>query len=368
MWLNMLIRLLIGITYSLILVVPTYAASTTFAVGYYADNQRQHYADNLNIHKTLSIADAEALEVTVIGKLEQGYDYLIISDSNRREKHKFTGSLDEQFIVKGDRIRVSFHSDGRTTAKGVKVNIVATSIFNEIKRQLIKVTERILKQGTRKAYDKIVQNLSQLKMLHTQFVETQNVEDIVHKLVEELTAIAQTYQEIAAMSAEVKQIHQQQFKRINQLKQEVLTHINTLKEQQQEYQQLLAQAQAALSEQEHTLEQQKQQLSIKAYQKILTKMRKRQKIWKTFYELQEHLEAKLKNYSKQIELLFYFLEINTQLYEQTTHVAAMGRTDIMDLKDLTDISKLKEIVTHIDRHEHHIKELLNQLRETALDV
>lgn len=349
-------------------VVPSYAASTTFAVGHYADNQRQHYADNLNVHKTLSIADAEALAVTVVGEIEQGYDYLIISDRNRREKHRLTGTLEEQFIVKGNTIRVSFHSDGRTTAKGVKVSIIATSIFNEIKRQLIKASEQVLKQGTRKAYDKIVQNLSQLKMLHTQFVETQNIDTIVTKLVQELTAIAQTYQEIVLMGPEIKRIHQQQFKRIEQLKQEVLSHINTLKEQEQDYQQSLAQAQTTLSESDNALEQQKQRLSIEAYHKILTKMRKRQKIWKTFYELQEHLESKLQNYSKQIELLFYFLEINTQLYEQATHVAAMGRTDIMDLKDLTDISELKQIVTHIDDHEQHLKELINQLQETALDL
>lgn len=353
----------LGLIFMMPIAYADITSTTTFAIGQYADTQTERYANNLNRSKLLKIPDAEALEVTIKGETEAEYDYVLITD-NERKKTRFSGDINEKFIVKGSAIKALFHSDGRTTARGVIIKVRATSLFNEIKAQLVEVSNHILKQGTREAYDKIVETLNEFKILNSQLLETQSINDAAEKIISALATIAQIYRDIAAMKEKIIGLHQTQLNLLAVAKDQVLANIEDIKEKEKEYQKLLDKAQIKLEQAEDKLEKQKESLSIEVYQKILAKMRKRQHIWKKFYEFQEALESKLENYSKKIALLFYFLNINAQLYEQANNVITMGKIDGKDLEELIDLSRLEKLVLDIENNEQEVKELIEKIQQT----
>jgi len=363
-----------------IVMVPA-ESSTTFVIGKYAQNQTNHYANNLRLNKILRIPDADELEVTIRGKIEKCCqsktitkkccDYLTIYDNNEQEIGKFSGTINEHLYVTGSSIRVTFRSDRRTTDEGVKVTIAArlpASIFNEIKGHFLAVIEQFLTVGTTEAYIKIRYNLQSIKTLHTTLIQREEIASIVNEIAEELLAIARSYQEIAAMAPSIMAKHQEQFDVIKDLKSKTFYNIEKIEQQQKKYQKLLERTQQEVSSSQlnNSLEKQKTQFSIDSYNNILQTLYAQQAIWNKFYEAQEILEQKLKKYSQKIGILLYILNINAQLYEQAANVALLHNTTIVSLNNLSHLTELQKIMTEIEGSENEITQWLSKIEQTQL--
>jgi hypothetical protein len=370
----------------LLFIIATVPAesSTTFVIGKYAQSQTGNYANNLRLNKLLTIPNANELEVTIRGKIEKCCnldkitkkccDYLTIYDSNEQEIGKFSGIINQRFYVAGSAIRVTFHSDGRTTDEGVKVTLaerLAASIFNEIKDKLLAVIEQFLTFGTQEAYIKIRYNLQSIKTLHTILIQQEKsvkIANIIDKIAEELLAMARSYQEIAAMAPTIMAKHQEQFKVIKELQGKTFHNMERITQRQQNYQELLnkSQEEINLTQLNNSLEKQKIQFAIDGYNNILQTLYAQQTIWNKFYEAQEILEHKLKNYSQKISVLLYILNINAQLYEQAANVALLRNTTIVALNNLTKLTELQKIITEIESSENDITQWLSKIEQTKL--
>ncbi len=363
-----------------IVMVPA-NSSTTFVIGKYAQSQTSHYANNLRLNKILRIPGADELEVTIRGKIEKCCqsktitkkccDYLTIYDSNEQEVAKLSGLINKHLYVTGSTIRVTFRSDGRTTDEGVKVTIATrlpASIFNEIKSQILAVIEQFLTFGTTEAYIKIRYNLQSIKTLHTTLIQREEIEGIVNEIAEELLAIGRSYQEIAAMAPDIMAKHQEQFNVLKDLKSKTLYNIEKIEQQQQKYQGLLEKTQQEVNSNQlnNSLEEQKNQFTVGSYDNILQTLYAQQAIWNKFYEAQEMLEQKLKNYSHKISILLYILNINAQLYEQAANVALLHNTTIVSLNNLSHLTELQKIMTEIEDSENEITQWLSKIEQTQL--
>jgi len=356
-------------------------SSTSFAVGKYAQSKTDQYANNLKLNKILTVPDADELEITITGSIEKCCqsdkvthkccDYLTIYDHNDQEVGKYSGNINEKFTVAGASIHVVFKSDNRTTDKGVLVKIserLPASVFNEIKIQLLETTENILKQGTKEAYFKISENLQLFKTLHAKITKTQNIDSIINEVTAALISIAQTYQEIAAMDAEMVAAHQKQFDIYAKLKNKTLHNISKLEKKKQAYLSKLDEAQTQLISIENPLEKQKAQFSIDGYKNIVQSLYAQQVIWNKFYEVQENLETKLHSHSQKIGLLLHILDINSQIYEQSANVALLRKSTVLTLNNLTNLTELKKIIADIRASETEIKEWLKKIEQTELMV
>jgi hypothetical protein len=80
------------------------------------------YTNRADITETLSIDGATALDVTISGATERGYDYIYITD-NQGNTQRFSGDLSETFTVQGSSITIRFTSDGSVVRDGVTVQI-----------------------------------------------------------------------------------------------------------------------------------------------------------------------------------------------------------------------------------------------------
>jgi len=88
------------------------------------------YENNVNQAQGLFINNASALKVTISGEVEQNYDKIIITDSTGNIT-EYTGVLNEEFIVPGNRITVRFTSNGSIVKEGVVVHIEESGLSSE---------------------------------------------------------------------------------------------------------------------------------------------------------------------------------------------------------------------------------------------
>jgi len=349
-----LLLLVILVNSNILFAAKSESFATSFTIGEYAKN----YNDNVKLTKKLMIPDANSLEVTIVGKIEKNYDFLIIRDSQKKEIAKFSGVINEQFTVEGSAIFVSFKSDNRTNDKGVVVKIfsrLSGTIFNEIKHQLIDASNIILKQGTREAYLRITEHLKLFKSLQTK-LNRQNAESLMNEIIQSFIAVAQNYKNMAAMKTELIDVHEKQFELIASLETRTLHNMEGLEKQRQAKLAQLKKAQIELTNIVDPLERHKRQLSIDGYKSIVQSLYAQKVVWQKFYNAQNRLEAKLHNHSQKIELLLHILNINADIYQQSANIALLGKTSLVSLNKLTDLSELKIIVRQIAESESDIKQ------------
>ncbi len=90
------------------------------------------YINNLDISKTIEMNGTNSLRITVSGEIEHGngadYDWVYVYDENGNEVYKDDGNLDNTpFIVEGNKVTITLHSDGGATEIGATVKIEGTS-------------------------------------------------------------------------------------------------------------------------------------------------------------------------------------------------------------------------------------------------
>jgi len=342
---------------------------TVFAIGKYANRKTDVvYNNNLNINRKLMISRAEALEITVEGETEDGYDFIIIHDQNKNRVRRLSGMINEKLVVKGDTIYVNFVSDGRTTKDGIVLKIASSSLFSELKSRLTDVTLSVLKEGTGAVYKNLSHQLERFKQLQI-LAQTQPVDRIAAQTITELLAVAQAYRQIAAQEETIMNLHQAKLKQLDSLKTETLANLEQVKQEQNKYYKLLSETQAQLHKnQSNVVDQQKEQLSIPVYKRILAKLIQQQDNWEALSRYQEQLTLQLQDYSKAVSLLLYFLRINADLYEQTTTVALMQTAQIVELNELTDLSELQKIITRISSKEQDLKTLLEKIQNINFET
>jgi hypothetical protein len=345
----------------------------SFAVGQYADSETGKYANNLRLRKILTIPDADELEVTIIGSLEKCVkrycDYLTIYDSNKKKIGRYSGVINEKVTVVGSSISVNFKSDGRKTEEGVLVTIserLPANLFNEIKSQLLAATESILKKGTEEANVKIAQTLRLFKTLQKKITETADIAKKLNEATVALMGIAQTYREIAAMSQDIMATHQTQFELWGQLKNKTLNNIAKLEKKKQTYLSKLKDIETQLPNIENSLEKQKAGFSIKGYKNILQSLDTQHKIWHKFYGQQENIEGKLHSHSEKVGLFLHYLNINSQIYEESANMLLLRKSAISTLDDITNSSELQKLIVDIKESEKDIRKWLEKVRTSEL--
>lgn len=342
---------------------------TVFAIGKYANRKTDvAYNNNLNINRKLMISRAEALEITVEGETEDGYDFIIIHDQNKNRVRRLSGTINEKLVVKGDTIYVNFVSDGRTIKDGMVLKIASSSLFSELKSRLTDVTLSVLKEGTGAVYKNLSHQLERFKQLQI-LAQTQPVDRIAAQTITELLAVAQAYRQIAAQEETIMNLHQAKLKQMDSLKTETLANLEQVKQEQNKYYKLLSETQAQLNKNHsNVVDQQKELLSIPVYKRILAKLIQQQENWEVLSRYQEQLTLQLQDYSKAVSLLLYFLRINADLYEQTTTVALMQTAQVVELNELTDLSELQKIITRISSKEQDLKTLLEKIQHINFET
>jgi len=345
----------------------------SFAVGQYAHSETGTYANNLRLSKILTIPDADELEVTIIGSLEQCVkrycDYLTIYDSNKKKIGRYSGVINEKFTVVGSSINVILKSDGRKTKEGVLVSIserLPANLFNEIKSQLLATTESILNKGTEEAYVKIAQTLRLFETLQSKITETTDIAQKLNEATVALMGIAQTYREIAAMSQDIMATHQTQFELWRQLKDKTFHNIGKLKKKKQTYLSKLKEIETQLPNIANSLEKQKAGFSIKGYKNILQSLDAQHKIWHKFYGQQENIDGKLHSHSQKVGLFLHYLKINSQIYEESANMLLLNKSAISTLDDLPNLSELQKLIADIETSEKDIRQWLETVRTSEL--
>lgn len=81
------------------------------------------YANNLDTMQKLGIPQATALEVTVIGQTEVGYDRIHLYNAEGEEVRRLSGRIHTRFTVPGSFVWVRFVTDESVTDQGVIVSV-----------------------------------------------------------------------------------------------------------------------------------------------------------------------------------------------------------------------------------------------------
>lgn len=362
------------------------SSKTYFGTGHYDNSENTGYADNQYLQKILTIPDAEALEVTVEGEIEdccqspsnenverccrrsqnkRCCDFIIIRDSTN-QNYTFTGQIQEKFTVLGHSITVIFKSDSTTTAKGVRVNITPRSafdMFSELKTRLLNAAETILKQDANSAYLKLEQSLKQLETLSAQVESTQDINEIIEPIARMLIMLGQTYREIASQRGVITLAHQEQLNIIKELRATISNRIGKATQEKQNYAIMLDKAQNTLSQTINSLEKQKIQISVNSYKRNIEKLRMQEMMWTSFYKIQETLENLLKQYIQKIELLLHFLEMSGQVYESAANATLLKETTVMAFDKLVDFTELQNIVLDIEQSEQEIQAWIEKIKQ-----
>jgi len=340
---------------------PQLVLAQTWAVGKYENSQVETYANDLNLNRSLTISGAQALEVSVLGKTEAGYDFLTVYDGKKKKIRRLTGPINEKFTVKGATIYLNFYSDARAGGEGVLVKVASSTILNELKTRLLDATYQILKGGSGEVYQQVNIQLNELVKL-TSAIKAQPIDNVLEQIVAQLGAITKIYKNIGMTRETIMSLHQTQLAIIAELTTEISHHLTKLKEETEKYSTLMTASQNQLKLNTlSTIARQKEQLAGEVYRKILVKMGNQQKSWEALDGYRSSLEKQLMEYSEQIGLLLYFFKVNAQLYEQATQVTMM-RNSIADLNDLINLSQLQKMVDEITHKEQKIKEIINQVQ------
>ena len=359
---------------------------TSFSIGQYANSNDSSYANDQYKQTILTIPNAEALEVIVEGEIEdccqsptnenvercchrsrnkRCCDFIIIRDSENQD-HTFNGQIQEKFTVLGHSVTVIFKSDNATTGRGVRVSISprsALDVFNELKIQISTAADTILKQGTSEVHSKLEQQLKQLETLTEQVENIQNIDEVIEPVARMLTALGQTYHEIASKRDTIILAHQMQLSLIKELEMKTLNRIDRAIQEKQNHVILLNNAQNALLQTSNSLERQKIQISISGHKQNIESLQLQEMVWSKFHDSQETLENLLQQYTQKIELLLHFLEISGQVYEQAANVALLKETTVIAFNKLTDVTELENIVMDIEQSEQKIKAWMNKIKQ-----
>lgn len=338
-------------------------ADTLFVNGHYA-NQKT-YRNKENKSKILHIPNAEALAITIEGKTEKNYDFLIIYDSDDHQIYHESGDLPHTTLtVVGSNIRVQFKSDGATVATGVKVEIQSISLFNSIKTSLHDVITTMTQQGTGEIYSELKQLTNELKTIELQLV--QNNQLLYSSTIVEYTSkIATTYRRVATTGKAIMANHAQQFTVVANLQQQSQTKIQQLQTEKSQRQQSLARERAELENPNLPSVIQKLQISINVEEKAIKTLEKQETAWYDFYQTQLQLMQKMRIYTEKVNFLCYFLNENAQLYELASKTISLNKTEFNSINDsLTDLAQLHTIVNDIEKSETALNTQLLKIEET----
>lgn len=325
------------------------------------------YSNNARLSKTLTVANAEEIEVSVSGTTEKCCDYLRISDINGREIEEFRGSIKRTLSIKGSSIKVFFYSDGRTPDEGVEVRVSArtpASVFAEIKGNLLEVTTIILEEGTRDAFVSLQNSVERLKNLNAEIVQAQDTGLVLSRVTQELNAISEIYKAIAEGKATILKAHQRAFENLQTIKNRTQNMVEKLTKEQQEYQRLLDETNRTLNASNSNLEKQKLQFALSGYQTIANSLQIQQEIWVDFQKMQNTLEERLRAHSQKIEVLLYILEINSKIYKQAANVASLQRSSIGNLNEMINLTELRQVISEIAENERDIQSWMSRIKKT----
>jgi len=347
--------------------LSAHATTDIFVNGKYAN--KETYRNKENKTARLKISNAEALEVIIVGRTEKNYDFLTIYDSNQIQIRHYSGLITDKFTVEGECIHVRFKSDGATVNEGVKVEIKAISLFHRIKADLHQAINAMTQQGTSDIYLKINQIVGEFIIVEKQLSQESRLlsGELGEKATDQAAKIAEIYRNIAIQGHIIKANQALQFKALDALQHQTKTKINRLESKELENKQSLAYNNTELENPNSPLTIQKLQISIDVTKKAIKALEKQKIAWENFCRTQSQLIEITHDYAKKINVLLYFLNENSQLYELAAKNISLNKTELIALNDtLIDLDELKSIVADIEVSESEIAAQLLKIDETYI--
>jgi len=352
------------------------AESTVFAFGKYdTKTDQEKYGRFEKLNKILSVPDANELEVTIVGRIEDKCekricDTLKIYDSQGKRIETFTGKLNERFSVVGSSIKVSFYSDGRKEYEGAIVRIKARSlkhIFDELKEKLLKSVDMILKYGADEIHRKIDKHYKIFNILYNTLSNDGDVEKFIEEILQRLGETAQIYREISNLREDIVKVHTDEFEKIKYLKTKVLSNRQQIYEKGEKYLSLLDKSKQAFDDIDDPREKKKLELSVVGYKNIIQNIQIQKTILDNFDTVLNTLDDTLRKHSEKILMLLYMLGINAEIYEQASNIPVFNQKFTGDLSHLNDLSELKQLVSEIEKSEYEIQQQLEKIQKTDFE-
>ena len=331
---------------------------TTFSTGAYKNNQ--------DLKADLAIPGAEALEVKVYGESEKKLDWLRVYFNQKRQHKEFSGTVNTTFIVPGGDITVTFHSDGRTTAKGLTVTIKQASpatIFNRIKQDIQDTVNNIATNGAEYAKKEIAGNIKVFRGLQAQ-LKNKNADDFVKQVSDGLLAVAQSYALISSMRKSIRERNAEQFDKLNELLQETRDNQTALRNRRASEETMRESLRQRLTKEKDLTEQKKAEISLKGTESILESLDIQAEIWQKFYDAQVKLRERLRAHEEKVDLLLHVLKVNADVYREAAYAIQLKRSMTLALQTFDDnLTNLRSVLEEIDNNWKRVTAVQTEIKQ-----
>jgi hypothetical protein len=323
------------------------------------------YKTNHKTTKTLSIPGADSLEVHVEGSIKARQDILSVTAKNFGTKY-FAGTVDEKFIVPGDKIVVVFETKGQMYPNlYIRVNIEPSTPLTEFKRiddKIQDIIDSLASEGVNHAKVELKKSAITFetikKAINNQAPSAQTLEEVI----DGLRKIAMSYSTISALAPGIADNAQQKFQTLNKLLQDTQVMINDLYQRRADNQRKREETLANLNSVDSELEKRKLNIALNAQESLIASLSLQEKVWNQFFNLQEQLQQPLKAYMANIDLLLYTLGTNAKVYRETANAMQMQNDIQLAAQALRGLADLQNILTDIDVNWREVERIKQQMK------
>ncbi len=319
----------------------------------------------------LSVRGADALEVSIRGSIDAKHEVLRIYTMKRGRTgvkvFEAKGRVERPgvLIVEGDSIKVTFNSNHQTHRPGATVSIAPLSPLsrmNTIKTEVNQWIDKVEHQGAAYAAVEIDKSIQGFQLLEKQLNNSTSIDSIlVDTLVKTLTQLASSYTQIAQLENKLQPAHQKVLSHLSQLEQKTQKQAQKTHQRKTQEQKNIKQWQQALQKTDDALQRKKLELSIKAHQSLIKSLELQHQVWLDSVNAQQALIPALKHYFKQVNLLFYTLRLNADIYRETAHVL---QHDIQFIEEtLAGVSNIQDTLRSLMDDWKQIEQLKMNINE-----
>ncbi|GEM_PF-2600749 len=319
----------------------------------------------------LSIPGADALEISIRGELDTSHDVLrIYTLQNGKTLGKIfegKGRVERStpLIVKGDSIKVTFNALKPTTRPGALVSIATLSpmtLISQIKENINQVLRNIEHKGAALASQEIEKSLIHFQALQAKLQAGHRADaELVQMISTALTQLSYSYARIAKLQKTLKETHSSALKQLADLKKQTQTYAEQTAQRQNAEEQQVKQAQHALLSVTVELERKKLEIAVKARQSLAKSLTLQHQAWLAFLQAQTALIPALEDYLQNLDLLFYSLNLNADIYQETANVIQQNAA--FAAETLGGIHNLREIIEALTQNWKNIEALSMRLNE-----
>lgn len=318
----------------------------------------------------LSIPTADALEVSIRGEIHAKHDVLrVYTMKNGKTMQKIfeaKGKVEQvhPLIVEGDSIKVTLNSDKDTRRPGATVSIATLSpmtLMNRIKRQINQLLRNIERRGAAVAAAEIEKSSSRFQQLQKELQESNRSNELVKSVSEALIQLSYSYARIAELKDKIKKTNQVALNELKQLQEKTHQYAENTKARFQKEQAQITAWQQQLDSINDDLQRKKIEISIKAHQSLLKSLDVQYQVWQASWQTQAALSPRLETYFEHVDLLFYTLSLNADIYREAANV--MQHNAAFAAETLSGLSNLQEVLQAVMNDWAEIGALQSRINE-----